>query len=63
MIGLGGVLTVFATWRYRVVNRAIERGEIEADPRHGHGNHSHYLDRCRGGDCLIVYMIISAAAV
>ena len=50
MIGLGGVLTVFAAWRYRVVNRAIERGEIEADPPHGHGNHSHYPDRCRGGD-------------
>src|SRR5213076_839710 len=33
MIGLGEVLTVFAAWRYRVVNRAIERGEIEADPR------------------------------
>ena len=33
MIGLGGVLNVFAAWRYRVVNRAIERGEIEADPR------------------------------
>jgi len=33
MIGLGGALTAFAAWRYRVVNRAIERGEIEADPR------------------------------
>jgi uncharacterized membrane protein YidH (DUF202 family) len=33
MIGLGGVLTVFPAWRYRVINRAIERGEIEADPR------------------------------
>jgi len=33
MIGLGGVLTAFAAWRYHVVNRAIERGEIGADPR------------------------------
>ena len=31
MIGLGALLTLFAAWRYRVVNRAIERGEIEAD--------------------------------
>jgi uncharacterized membrane protein YidH (DUF202 family) len=52
MIGLGGVLTVFAAWRYRVVNRAIERGEIEADPRMVMGNHSHYPDRCRDGDCI-----------
>src|SRR5689334_4825159 len=33
MIGLGALLTLFAAWRYRVVNRAIERGEIEADPQ------------------------------
>ena len=33
IIGLGGVLTAFAAWRYHVVNRAIERGEIGADPR------------------------------
>src|SRR6266480_4540288 len=32
-ICLGAVLTAFAAWRYHVVNRAIERGEIEADPR------------------------------
>src|ERR1700720_2115502 len=32
MIGLGALLTIFA-WRYHVVNRAIKRGEIEADPR------------------------------
>src|SRR5438876_1468199 len=32
MIGLGGVLTVFAAWRYRVVTRAIERGEVDAAP-------------------------------
>ncbi len=31
MIGLGALLTIFAAWRYRVVNRAIKRGEIEAD--------------------------------
>jgi putative membrane protein len=33
MIGLGAVLTIFAAWRYHVVNRAIKRGEIEADPQ------------------------------
>jgi putative membrane protein len=33
MIGIGAVLTLFAAWRYRVVNRAIRRGEIEADER------------------------------
>ncbi|MFZ3376359.1 MAG: hypothetical protein WA183_12470 [Chthoniobacterales bacterium] len=32
MIGPGALLTIFA-WRYHVVNRAIKRGEIEADPR------------------------------
>jgi putative membrane protein len=31
MIGLGALLTIFAAWRYHVVNRAIKRGEIEAD--------------------------------
>jgi uncharacterized membrane protein YidH (DUF202 family) len=52
MIGLGGVLTVFAAWRYRVVNGAIERGRDRSRPAHGHGNHSYYPDRCRGRDCL-----------
>jgi putative membrane protein len=33
MIGFGGLLTLIAAWRYHVVNRAIERGEIESDPR------------------------------
>jgi len=33
MIGLGALLTLFAAWRYRIVNRAIERGEIAADPK------------------------------
>jgi putative membrane protein len=33
MIGLGALLTIFAAWRYHVVNRAIKRGELEADPR------------------------------
>ena len=31
-IGIGAVLTL-AAWRYRVVNRAIQCGEIEADER------------------------------
>jgi putative membrane protein len=31
MIGLGALLTIFAAWRYHVVNQAIKRGEIEAD--------------------------------
>jgi uncharacterized membrane protein YidH (DUF202 family) len=33
MIGLGGLLTGFAAWRYHMVNRAVERDEIGADPR------------------------------
>jgi uncharacterized membrane protein YidH (DUF202 family) len=33
MIGLGALLTIFAARRYHVVNRAIKRGEIEADPQ------------------------------
>jgi putative membrane protein len=33
MIGFGGLLTLIAAWRYHVVNRAIERGEIKSDPR------------------------------
>ncbi|HEY2614361.1 MAG TPA: DUF202 domain-containing protein [Chthoniobacterales bacterium] len=32
MIGAGALLSAFAGWRYHVVNRAIERGEIKADP-------------------------------
>ena len=30
--GIGALLTGFAAWRFHVVNRAIERGEIKADP-------------------------------
>jgi len=33
MVGLGALLTIFAAWRYHVVNRAIKHGEIEADPQ------------------------------
>jgi uncharacterized membrane protein YidH (DUF202 family) len=33
MIGLGALLTIFAACRCHVVNRAIKRGEIEADPQ------------------------------
>ena len=33
MIAFGALLTVLAGWRYHVVNRAIRRGEIKADPR------------------------------
>ena len=33
MIGFGALLTIFAAWRYHIVNDAIERGEIKADPR------------------------------
>src|SRR5437899_5520396 len=32
MIGLGGVLTAFAAWRYGVVHPASERCKIEAHP-------------------------------
>jgi putative membrane protein len=33
MIGFGALLTLLAAWRYHVVNRAIERGQIKSDPR------------------------------
>jgi putative membrane protein len=59
MIGLGGVLT-FAAWRYRVVNRAIERGEIEADPRMVMAITAIILT---AAVAVIVYMIVSTAAV
>jgi len=29
----GALVTIFAAWHYHVVNRAIQRGEIEADPQ------------------------------
>jgi putative membrane protein len=60
MIGLGGILTAFAAWRYRVVNRAIERGEIEADPRMVMAITAIILTAAVG---VIVYMIISTGAV
>jgi uncharacterized membrane protein YidH (DUF202 family) len=60
MIGLGGALTAFAAWRYRVVNRAIERGEIEADPRMVMAITVIILT---AAVAVIVYMIISVAAV
>ncbi len=31
MIAFGGALAVLAAWRFRVVNRNIERGEVRAD--------------------------------
>src|SRR6266568_2353410 len=33
MIGAGALITVFAAWRYRVINRSIRRGEVQADPQ------------------------------
>jgi putative membrane protein len=33
MIGFGALLTLLSAWRYHVLNRAIERGEIKSDPR------------------------------
>jgi putative membrane protein len=33
IISFGAFLTVLAGWRYHIVNRAIERGKIEGDPR------------------------------
>ena len=60
MIGLGGMLTAFAAWRYRVVNWAIERGKIEADPRMVMAITAIILT---AAVAVIVYMIISTAAV
>jgi putative membrane protein len=31
MMALGSALTLLAAWRYRVINRAIDRGEFQAD--------------------------------
>ena len=31
MMALGGILAVLAAWRYHVVNRAIENGNVSAD--------------------------------
>ena len=31
MMALGGALTLMAAWRYRAINRAIDRGEFQAD--------------------------------
>jgi len=49
MIGLGALLTIFAAWRYHVVNQAIKRGEIEADLQNGYRRHSGHSRRrgCR----------------
>lgn len=33
IVGIGAALTAFAAWRFHVVNRAIEQGEIKADPQ------------------------------
>src|SRR2546429_6464809 len=33
MIGAGALITLFAAWRYHVINRKIRRGEIQADPQ------------------------------
>jgi inner membrane protein YidH len=33
MIGAGALITLFAAWRYHVINRTIRRGEIQADPQ------------------------------
>jgi len=33
MIAFGALLTVLAWWRYGVVIKAIERGEVKGDPR------------------------------
>jgi putative membrane protein len=33
MIGAAAVITLFAAWRYHVINRTIRRGEIQADPQ------------------------------
>jgi len=60
MIGLGAVLTAFAAWRYRVVNRAIERGEIEADTGMVMAITAIILATAVA---VIIYMIISTAAL
>ena len=58
MIAFGAFLTLFAGWRYHVVNRAIERGKIEADRRL-------VLTVCIAvsviGSGVIAYMIFAAA--
>ncbi|MEO8743462.1 MAG: DUF202 domain-containing protein [Lysobacteraceae bacterium] len=48
MIAMGGLLSVFAAWRYHVVNRQIEQGSVRAD---------------RGMVILVVVMVVSLAMV
>ena len=31
MMGLGAVVSILAVWRYHVVNRAIDEGQVKAD--------------------------------
>jgi putative membrane protein len=31
MMAFGSVLTILAAWRYRAINRAIDKGEFQAD--------------------------------
>jgi len=52
MIGLGGLLTGFAAWRYHMVNRAVGARRNRSRPAHGNGGHGHYPDCCRRRDCL-----------
>lgn len=60
MIGLGALLTIFAAWRYHVINRAIKRGEIEADPQMVIAVSVIIL---AAAVAVIVYMIISAKSM
>src|SRR6266496_4965485 len=59
MIGAGALITVFAAWRYHVINRAIRRGEIQADPQMVTAVTAIVL---LAAVAVIVYMVASAGA-
>jgi len=59
MIGAGALITVFAAWRYHVVNRSIRRGEIQADPQMVGAITAIVL---LSAGAVIVYMVASAGS-
>jgi putative membrane protein len=59
MIGAGALITAFAAWRYHVINRAIRRGEVQADPQMVTAITVIVL---LAAIAVIVYMVVSAAS-
>jgi inner membrane protein YidH len=59
MIGAGALITVFAAWRYHVINRSIRRGEIQADPQMVTAVTAIVV---LAAGAVIVYMVVSAGS-